>query len=226
MKNKKTPRANLENKRFIFFQIGIILTLLVTLSAFEWKSYDQRTFVIPMDYSVDVIQDDIPNTEIKNIPQPQAPKSYAIINVIEDDTKLEIDNSWLDKAFKETGNANPDEWNYEMPKENIVENQIFIAVEDDPIFPGGEKGLFKFLGDNIEYPRIAAEIGVSGVVHLTFVVEKDGSITDIKIVRGIGGGCDEEAVRVVKMMPRWTPGKQRGKPVRVQFQLPVRFVLR
>ncbi len=225
MKNKKTPRANLENKRFIFFQIGIILTLLVTLSAFEWKSYDQRTFVIPMDYSVDVIQDDIPNTEIKKMPKLPAPKSHAIINIIEDDTKLEIDDSWLDEAFQETGNANPDEWNYELPEENIVENKIFIAVEDDPIFPGGARELFKFLGDNIEYPRIAAEIGVSGVVYLTFVVEKDGSITDIKIVRGIGGGCDEEAVRVVKMMPRWTPGKQRGKPVRVQFQLPVRFVL-
>lgn len=83
----------------------------------------------------------------------------------------------------------------------------------------------KFLRDNIKYPQIARESGIQGTVYVTFVVEKDGRVTDIRVLRGIGGGCDEEAVRVIKAMPRWQPGKQRGKPVRVQFNMPIKFTL-
>ena len=111
-------------------------------------------------------------------------------------------------------------------EEEVVEEQIFTIVEDMPAFPGGEAEMRKYLGKSIKYPQMAQDAGISGTVFLTFEVDKDGKIKDVKVLRGIGGGCDEEAIRVVKAMPQWTPGKQRGKPVRVQFTLPVKFTLR
>lgn len=106
------------------------------------------------------------------------------------------------------------------------DNKIFTVVENDPEFPGGINALYSYLAANIKYPKVARENGITGKVHVTFVVEKDGRLTDIKILRDIGGGCGAEVVRVVKTMPRWNPGKQRGKPVRVQFNLPVDFNLK
>jgi len=110
-------------------------------------------------------------------------------------------------------------------EEEIVEEKIFLVVEQMPSFPGGEAKMYGYIGKNIEYPRIAKESGISGRVFVTFVVEKDGTVTDVQILRGIGGGCDEEAVRVIKSMPKWKPGKQRGKPVRVQYRMPIKFTL-
>ena len=103
--------------------------------------------------------------------------------------------------------------------------RIEKVPQEQPEFPGGDAARNKFLKDNLRYPADAREQYISGTVYLTFVVERDGSITDIRILRGIGGGCEEEAVRVVRMMPKWTPGKQNGNPVRVQFNLPIRFTL-
>ena len=94
-----------------------------------------------------------------------------------------------------------------------------------PGFPGGDVARMKYLRDNMKYPQMARESGIQGKVFVTFVVEKDGKVTDVRVLRGIGGGCDEEAIRVVKSMPKWNPGKQRGKPVRVQFNLPIIFKL-
>jgi len=107
--------------------------------------------------------------------------------------------------------------------ERISEN--FTVVEEQPVFPGGDEARIKFLQSNIKYPEEAKELGIQGKVYITFVVETDGSLTDIKVLRGIGGGCDEETIRVIKKMPKWIPGKQRGIPVRVQFNLPVNFNL-
>jgi len=104
-------------------------------------------------------------------------------------------------------------------------NQIFTAVEKSPGFPGGDAAFGKYLGKAIRYPAIARENNVQGRVILTFVVERDGSLTDIKVVRGIGSGCDEEAVRALKNSPKWTPGIQNGRPVRVQYSVPVAFAL-
>lgn len=109
--------------------------------------------------------------------------------------------------------------------EKKVDSPIFTVVEDMPSFPGGDEARIKFLRDNINYPQMAKENGIQGTVYVTFVVEENGKVTDVKVLRGIGSGCDEEAVRVVKMMPLWKPGKQSGKAVRVQFNMPIRFVL-
>lgn len=103
--------------------------------------------------------------------------------------------------------------------------KTFVFVEENPEFPGGDEERVRFLNKNLTYPQEARETNTSGTVYLEFVVERDGSISNISIKRGIGGGCDEEAVRVVKMMPKWKPGRQQGHEVRVQFMLPVKFTL-
>jgi protein TonB len=102
-------------------------------------------------------------------------------------------------------------------------DKVFEKVEDMPEFPGGEQAMMDFVSKNVVYPKEAQEKGISGRVMVSFIVEKDGSVNEVKIVRGIGGGCDEEAVRVVKSMPKWKPGKMKGKPVRVSYMMPIIF---
>lgn len=105
------------------------------------------------------------------------------------------------------------------------ENEVFTVVEEVPSFPGGDDARMQYIQENIVYPKLAKDSGIQGTVFVTFVVEKDGEITNVKILRGIGGGCDEECLRVVREMPKWIPGKQKGEPVRVRFNMPIRFKL-
>jgi len=107
----------------------------------------------------------------------------------------------------------------------VEDNSIYNIVESMPVYPGGEEELMKFLAKNIVYPTVAKEIGVSGSVYASFVVEKNGSISNVEILKGIGSGCDEEVIRVVKLMPNWTPGVDKGKKVRVKYNIPVKFKL-
>lgn len=110
-------------------------------------------------------------------------------------------------------------------EEWIGPDDVFVVVEDMPLFPGGEDALFRFIGERMVYPPEAIDAGVQGTVYLTFVVEKDGSISGLQVMRGIGYGCDEEALRVLAEMPHWTPGRQRGANIRVRYTLPIRFKL-
>jgi TonB family protein len=113
----------------------------------------------------------------------------------------------------------------QAPQSEEAEGVVFTIVEQMPQYPGGQDGMMRYLGGNIKYPEEASEAGIEGVVYVTFVVEKDGAVGEARVLRGIGGGCDEEAVRVVRAMPKWEPGMQRGKPVRVQYNLPIRYKL-
>lgn len=223
MEQKKSDKANLETKRTIFLEIGFILALALVFSAFEYKSYDKVEYT-NIERAVDDTQEEIiPITEQKvKPPPPKPPPSVTIINVVEDDVQVE-DDIEIDIDFDE--DVAMDEFQFVQEEEEIEEQHIFLVVENMPEFPGGEAAMYKFIGKNIEYPRMAKESGISGRVFVTFVVERDGSVTDVQILRGIGGGCDEEAIRVIKMMPKWTPGKQRGKPVRVQYRMPIKFTL-
>lgn len=108
---------------------------------------------------------------------------------------------------------------------NQEENYIFLVVEEEATFPGGMDAMNKFIIDNLKYPRLAQEKGIHGRVFVTFIVERDGSLTNIKILRDIGDGCGDEVIRLIKTMPKWNPAKQRGKTVRQQFNLPVMFSL-
>ena len=104
-------------------------------------------------------------------------------------------------------------------------DEVFVFVTDGPEFIGGDEARIKYLQKNIKYPTLAKESGIQGTVYVTFVVEKDGSISNVKVLRGIGGGCDIESVRIIKNMPNWKPGMQKGKAVRVQYNMPIRYVL-
>lgn len=116
----------------------------------------------------------------------------------------------------------------DVPSEPVVqeEEKIFTVVEEMPGFPGGEEKLFEYLRKNIKYPPVARENGMQGRVFVTFVVDKDGKVKDVKVLRGVGGGCDEEALRVIRSMPDWKAGRQNGRPVSVQYNLPVNFTLK
>lgn len=114
---------------------------------------------------------------------------------------------------------------YVKSTNDSIQEEVYTVVEQSPSFPGGDEGRITFLQENINYPKKAKKKGIQGTVYVTFVIEKDGSITDVRLLRGIGGGCDEEVIRVVKKMPKWNPGKQRGKHVRVQFNMPVKFTI-
>lgn len=224
MDAKKSPKADLESKKVLFIQIGLIIALFISLMAFEWKSYDKRQFEMVQEIIDDAPEEIVPITEQKvKPPPPPPPKQVTVINIVEDDVEIE-DEIEID-ADIDMDTEMEEFIPMEIEEEEIVEAEIFRVVEAMPQFPGGEVELTRFLNKNIDYPMMARESDIQGRVYVTFVVETNGVITDVKIIRGIGGGCDEEAVRVVKLMPNWIPGKQRGKPVRVQFNLPVRFVL-
>jgi protein TonB len=160
----------------------------------------------------------ITEREVKKKPPPPSMEELVIVADEEEiEEELEIKDMDINEA---------DSLVIVEEEEEIIEDQIFTIVEQMPKFRGGESDLLNYLSKNIKYPQMAKESGISGIVYVTFVVGKNGKVGEVGVLRGIGGGCDKEAVRVVKNMPDWKAGKQRGKPVSVQYNLPVRFVLR
>ena len=225
MEAKKTPRADLEKRRGI--QIGFAVILAAALVAFNVKSYEKEVKEVSTRTADVEIEADIIQTEQEETPPPppEEPEVVATeLNVVENDAEdiheIGIVNAEAraDEALEFT--------RVEVTEEvEEAEEEVFLVVEEDPEFPGGLDALSKFIADNIKYPQLAKENNITGRVFGSFVVEKDGRVGQVKILRDIGGGCGNEAVRVVKMMPKWKPGKQRGKAVRTQFNLPVNFDL-
>ncbi|MBD77879.1 MAG: energy transducer TonB [Crocinitomicaceae bacterium] len=227
MESKKSPRLNLEKGKIYRFQIGIVLGLSLALVAFEWSHIE---YTPTIKYAVEVgeeteimknykiIKDPIP--ELKKVKKPSDQ-----INVVKDIVEPVV------KKEEPVKQAEPikDVVLSNMPfdeEEEEEEPEIFTFVEEMPEFIGGEEAMYKFIGKNVKFPFMAKEARIQGIVYLTFIVMEDGTIDEIKVMRGIGGGCDEEAIRVIKAMPNWKPGKQRGRPVRVQFNMPFRFTLK
>lgn len=224
MEAKKSKKADLEMKKSIFLQLGFVVAFTFVLLAFNYKSYE-RGSGLDIQVQVDNTPEEIiPITkqEVKP-PPPPPPRQITIINIVEDDVDVEDDIEIDVEADQTTEIA--DFVPVMKVEEEIEELEIFTVVESMPEFPGGDAARMKFLQDNIKYPQLARESGIQGTVYVTFVVETNGRVTDVRVLRGIGGGCDEEAVRVIQMMPNWNAGKQRGKPVRVQFNMPIRFTL-
>ena len=223
MEEKKSPKANLENKKLTFILIGLIISLAVAWAVFEIKSYDKRE-IADIGRTVEVVEEEMVEiTKQEQKPQPvEVPKQTTQIQVVEDDVEVEdveinaeVDQNEVIEEYVPV----------EVEEEEVVEAEIFTVVEEMPEFPGGMAKLAEYLAKNIKYPQLARESGIQGRVFINFVVENDGSVTNVKVMRSLGGGCDEEAMRVVKSMPKWKPGKQRGKPVRVSYNLPVNFKL-
>jgi len=228
MELKKSPKADLEKKKLIFSEIGLVVSLLVVLMAFEWKS----TGGIKTDFAnlqdVAMEEEMIPITQQEEIkpppPPPQPIQVIDVINIVEDDVDIDDDFDLFDSEFDE--NLAVRIVNFQEEEEEVEEEQIFVVVKDMPGFGGGDSNKFReYISKNLRYPDIAAENGIQGRVFVQFVVEPDGSVSNVKVVRGVDPSLDREAVRVVESSPKWKPGKQRGKPVRVSFTFPIIFVL-
>lgn len=223
MELKKIKKLNLESKKLFFFQIGLVIALTITLTAFEWQNV--KSISSDIGGEVVLIEEEtvMPTEEKKEIEKPkiQAIQLNIIDNSIEVDDPIELD------IEIDPNEAVPDYVPFfEIDEQNqYTPDPPFILVEKEPQYNGGLDAMYEYLSKSINYPQIAKEVGIQGIVYTTFVVEKDGSITGVKIKRGIGGGCDEEAVRVLKKMPKWIPGKQRNEKVRVQFNMPIKFTL-
>lgn len=230
MELKKNPKADLEKRRGLFLEIGLVVAMAAALVAFEMKSYDKEDKEQVVRQASEEIEDIVIQTQEQELPPPPPPETPEVtteFEVVEDDAELtnelgpvnaEVDESTQNIEITPTPVVVEEE-------EEEEEAQIFTVVEKDPEFPGGMDALYKYLAQNIKYPTIARENGITGRVYVTFVVERDGSIANPRVLRDIGGGCGAEAIRVVKSMPKWNPGKQSGKAVRVQFNLPVNFNL-
>ena len=227
MEIKKSPKADLESKKLTFTLIGLVVTLFIVWRVFEYKSYGKQV-IDDMQKTVEVIEEEMVEITKQEQPKPQppAPKPQVTqIQIVEDDVEVEdeIDiNAEVDQdeAIEEFEFTPP-----EIEEEEIVEAEIFKVVEEMPEFPGGAAKMMEFIQKNIKYPMMARESDIQGRVFVNFVVEPDGTITNVTVMRGIGGGCDEEALRVVQSMPNWKPGKQRGSAVRCSFTVPIIFKL-
>ena len=228
MEAKKTPKADLEKRRGLYLEIGLVVILALALVAFNIKSYDKEVKEVNTRVAQSEIDAEVLNTPPEELPPPPPPEQEIVatdLKVVENDEQP-MNEVGLINADDNANKAQETFVKVEVKEEEeVVEEEVFLVVEDDPEFPGGLSALSQYLASNIKYPQLAKENNITGKVFVSFVVEKDGSVGQVKILRDIGGGCGAEAVRVVKAMPKWKPGKQRGKPVRTQFNLPVDFSL-
>ena len=227
MEIKKSPKADLESKNLTFALIGLVVTLFIVWRVFEYKSYDKQ-IVDDLQKTVEVIEEEMVEITKQEQPKPQppAPKPQVtqieiVDNEEEIEEEIEIDAEVSQDEVLEEYDFTPPE----IEEEEIVEAEIFKVVEEMPEFPGGAAKMMEFIQKNIKYPMMARESDIQGRVFVNFVVEPDGTITNVTVMRGIGGGCDEEALRVVQSMPNWKPGKQRGSAVRCSFTVPIIFKL-
>ena len=225
MEVKKSPKADLENKKTVFMQIGLVVVLSLVFIAFEWTTQETKVNEGLKIEEEEVEEEIIPITrqdEVKAPPPPPPPKGTDSLNIVLDDVVLEEELIIQDTEATEDTEVDFTDMTTEEEEEDAP---VFFIVEEMPEFPGGEQALHKFLASNIEYPVIAQENGIQGRVYVKFVVNTDGSITDVEIARGVDPSLDKEALRVVRSMPKWKPGKQRGKAVRVSYTVPINFVL-
>jgi len=227
MEIKKTPKADLENKKGLFTEIGLAIVLGLCLAAFEYSTQDVSIDLDAMPEEVVVEEEITPVTrqeEIKPPPPPPPPKMADVLNIVDDDTDLQDDADLFDSEFDEEAEVEFQEVEVE---EEVVEEteEVFLIVEQMPEFPGGDEALRKYLATSVKYPVIAQENGIQGRVFVAFVVDKNGNVTNVRVARPFDPNLDKEAVRVVQSMPKWTPGKHRGKAVKVSYTVPINFVL-
>ena len=226
MEVKKTDKANLEKKKGIFLQVGYVVALGIVLLAFEWGTRPSDLNSLGELGDMDLEEEIIPITRQQNEPPPPPPppQTTEVINIVEDDVEIE-DELILDDTEADQ-DTEIDIVEFDEEDEEVNEQEVFFVVEDMPTFQGQSSDAFRiYIQRNLKYPIIAQENGISGRVFVQFDVNGKGDITNVVVVRGVDPSIDKEAVRVVKSSPKWTPGKQRGRPVRVRFTFPIVFQL-
>ena len=230
MEVKKTEKANLENKKLLFLEIGMVVALAAVFVAFEWQTAEQQIIELEDTTQVIEVEEVIATQTDTPPPPPSAPKMPVLsdqIDIVDDEVVVD-DNLFLN--LEDDVNMGVEIMDYvEGVEEEVIEEEAipYQLVEEKPSFMGGDANEFsKWVNQRLVYPEIAKENGVQGRVTLQFTVESDGRVTNVKVLRGVDSSLDQEAVRVVSSSPRWTPGKQRDRAVRVTYTFPVIFQLR
>lgn len=227
MNLKKSSKADLENKKNIFFLLGLVFALGVTLLAFEWTTKPKKATEFGPIGIYGVEEEMIPITRERDIqlPPPPPPQVIEFISIVDDDIIIddelriedsEADNQTIIDIIAMVGTQ------AEKEEEETV---IFNIVENMPEFPGGEAALRAFIAKNTDYPRIARDNGIQGKVYVTFVVERDGSVSNTRVTTRVHSSLDNEALRVINSLPKWKPGTQGGRPVRVLYTVPINFII-
>ena len=228
MKTKKSEKADLENKRNTFLLLGLVMALGIVLAAFEWNTKAKGANDFGPMAALNVEEEIIPITrmdEIKPPPPPPPPKVIEIINIVDDEVEIEEEFEMESTEVTKDLVLDIAPIVETSSEEEIEEDKVFVIVEEQPEFPGGERALLRFINNSIRYPVIAQENGVQGRVFYKFVVDTDGSVTNVEIIRGPDASLNKEAKRVLESLPKFKPGKQRGRPVRVYFSSAINFVL-
>ena len=229
MEIKKSDKANLENKKLLFTELGLIVSLAITFGAFEYTSKETKVSTLEDTAEVVLEEEIIPITQETPPPPPAAPKIPILsdqIDIVDDEIELDDD---MFMNLEDDASLGVEIMDYVEVEEEVVEEEAipFQLVEEKPSFQGGDANQFsKWVNQRLVYPEIAKENGVQGRVTLQFTVEKDGSVTKVKVLRGVDPSLDKEAVRVVSQSPKWKPGKPRARAVPVTYTFPVIFQLR
>jgi len=225
MQVKKSEKASLERDKVIYVLMGLVFVLSLVYVALEWTEHEVTKYEVSDTEFLFEEEVEIQQTSQETPPPPPPPavQEVEVLNVVEDNVETEsIEVNTEDDKETEVVISAP----VDAPEEDEEEEVVFVVVEKMPEFPGGQQALFKYLSENVKYPVIAQENGIQGRVICQFVVNKDGAIVDVEVVRSGGDpSLDKEAIRVIKSMPKWKPGQQRGKPVRVKYTVPVNFKL-
>jgi protein TonB len=228
MEIKKTPRADLEKDKTLSLLMGAVIALAILFVGFE---YGQKELEVATDDGTAVVVDEeeiditLQNEPPPPPPEPEVVAAPEILDIVEDNQEIEdVEIMSTDDASNQA-QVQVYQAPVEVEEEEEDENYIFQTVEQMPEFPGGDAALMRWINDHMTYPTIAAENGIQGRVSCGFVVNADGSVVDVQVIRSVDPNLDKEAIRVLKMLPKFNPGKQRGKPVRVKYSVPVRFKL-
>ncbi len=225
MEVKKNPKVDLEKWKIIFVQIGLVITLGVVLLAFEWTTTEESVSSLGELDDLEMDEEIIPITRQEEPPPPPPPKQEQVIeelNIVEDDEEIDEEMEVMDLDVNEEEEIEIVEVQVEEEEE---EAPIFFIVEDMPEFPGGELALRKWIAENVKYPAAARENDIKGKVYVRFAVTEKGKVDKVSVVRGVHPLLDEAAINVVKKLPKWKPGRQRGKPVSVWYTVPINFQL-
>ena len=225
MEVKKSQKASLENKRLLFVEIGFVVALLLTLAAFEWSSKEKQESSLLAENTEIIEEEMVPITQETPPPPPEVAKIPVLSDQID---IIEVNDNILNLEDDSSLGVEIQDYVEEVKEEVVEEETIpFQLVEEKPKFQGGDANDFsKWVNQRLVYPEVAKENGVQGRVMLQFTVKTDGSVSDVKVLRGVDPSLDKEAVRVVSMSPKWTPGKQRDRKVKVTYTFPVIFQLR
>ncbi|MEZ4997352.1 MAG: energy transducer TonB [Bacteroidales bacterium] len=227
MELKKNEKANLEKKKTLFLQVGLIIALIVCLGAMEWTSGQKKDSMFAGMSEEAIEEEQIPVTE-ETPPEEMPPPEVTVTDlfeiveddvVIENEVRFEDDETSEDKVVEIYAPVL-------QAEEEEVEDEIFVIVEDMPKFRGGDINKFReWVQKRVRYPELAAENGIQGRVFITFVVEPNGTVSNVSISRSVDALLDEAAKEAVSASPKWEPGMQRGRPVRVRYSIPIIFQL-